>query len=133
MFSEAIYDTNTPETFAIVVACTFALIAVVVVVYDVFVKRRNNKLIMNAARSNAIVTSLFPGHIRDQLLEERENEKTKNASGVTKSSKMRTFLTSAVNEDGSNGTKPLADLFLETTVLFADVTGFTACKSDSCL
>ena len=115
--SEALYDTDTPETFAIVVACTFAMIAIVVVVYDVFVQRRNNNLIINAARSNAIVTSLFPSHIRDQLLEHRDKEYSQS-SGGTKSSKMRSFLTSTESGGSSHaGAKPLADLFLETTVL----------------
>ena len=91
------------------------MIAVVVVVYDIFVQRRNNKLIANAARSNAIVTSLFPTHIRDQLMDQRDQDKALQEGG-TKSSKMRNFLSSS--EGGSmQDAKPLADLFLETTVL----------------
>ena len=114
---ESLYDNNTPETFAIIVASTFAMIAVVVVVYDIFVQRRNNKLIANAARSNAIVTSLFPTHIRDQLMDQRDQDKAMQEGG-TKSSKMRNFLSSSESDRVSKqDAKPLADLFLETTVL----------------
>ena len=114
---ESLYDNDTPETFAIIVASTFAMIAVVVVVYDFFVQHRNTKLIANAARSNAIVTSLFPTHIRDQLMNQRDQDKALQ-EGETKSSKMRNFLSSSECDRGSKqDAKPLADLFLETTVL----------------
>ncbi len=67
---EAFYDSDTPETFAIIVASTFAAVAVAFLIYDFLVRRRNDKLVNNAARSNALVNSVFPGTIRDRLLQE---------------------------------------------------------------
>ncbi|CAB9507840.1 Guanylate cyclase [Seminavis robusta] len=58
---ESFYDRNTPEIFAGIVAFTFTCIALVMIVYDILVHNRNAKLVANAARSNAVVTSLFPG------------------------------------------------------------------------
>ena len=65
------YETNTPEIFAIVVAFTFVLVAVVFFIYDFLVTRHNDKLVVNAARSNALLTSMFPDNIRDRLMEAR--------------------------------------------------------------
>ena len=48
------YDSNTPEIFAAVVAATFVMVAVVFFVYDIFVQKRNNNLIQKAAQTNAI-------------------------------------------------------------------------------
>jgi hypothetical protein len=84
-----------------------------------FVQRRNEKVIKAAARSTAIVSSLFPSNVRDRLYKEQE-EKEKNRQMA---SNLKSFL-----RDGGNSTddciaitqsssKPLADLFPETTVL----------------
>ena len=76
-----------------------------------------------AARSNAIVTSLFPAQIKDRLLADDK-------------SKLKSFLATGSEEDGENDdmmniekSKPIADLFTDTTIMFADIVGFTAWSS----
>ena len=120
MFEKA-YESRTPEMFAIVVASTFIMVAVVFVIYDVLVHHRNEKLVTTAARTNAIVTQLFPGEIRDKIIGQGAPGSNSNTRG----------LASFFDGDnvGENATAPLADLFLETTVIFADVSGFTAWSS----
>ena len=120
MFEKA-YESRTPEMFAIVVAGTFFMVAVVFVIYDVLVHYRNEKLVTTAARTNAIVTQLFPGEIRDKIIGQGGQGKNSNTRG----------LASFFDGDnvGENAAAPLADLFLETTVIFADVSGFTAWSS----
>ncbi|CAB9515790.1 Receptor-type guanylate cyclase gcy [Seminavis robusta] len=125
----ATYDSNTPETFAITIAVTFVIVAIVFFVYDLVVFKRNENLVAKAAQSNAIVTSLFPEHMRERLMHEKEEDQlTKDKSGrrntLSKSLSDGTFA-----EESSRVQKPLADLYLETTVLFADITGFTAWSS----
>lgn len=120
---QAIFQSRTPEIFAAVVALTFFLVALVFVVYDKFVQHRNTKIIATAARSNAVVSAMFPGRFRDQVL--AEGQKSSNG-GSTKSSKMKDFL--AGGELGEHG-KPLAEFFLDTTIMFADIVGFTAWSS----
>ena len=83
------------------------------------VQRRNEKIIVNAARSNAIVSSMFPETIRDRLLFQH----------AMPSQRGQLLLNGAANESDNRSTKPLADLFLETTVMFADICGFTAWSS----
>ena len=87
------------------------------------VYRRNEKLIVKAAESNAIVSSVFPTNIRDRLIGQgAENPMRPN---------LKSFVADSTNKLVSEpmGDKPLADLFLSTTVLFADISGFTAWSS----
>jgi len=69
---------------------------------------------------------MFPGAIRDRLIgPDATTETTK------KGKNLKTFMSSS--HDGTGGgdssDAPLADLFLEATVLFADISGFTAWSS----
>lgn len=89
--------------------------------YDLFVERRNRKLIASAARSNAIVTQLFPGNIRDQVIAEQEEKQVSKASAKYH---LKSFVDG--KSDGMEKkevSQPLAELFLETTIMFADVVG----------
>ncbi|CAB9524809.1 Receptor-type guanylate cyclase gcy [Seminavis robusta] len=120
------YDSNTPEIFAAVVAATFGIVAVVFFIYDTFVQKRNTNLVLKAAQTSSIVTNVFPEHMRDRLLHHAAEEKTM----MGKRASLKTYLTS----DGKMGgemdlSEPLADLYLECTVLYADITGFTAWSS----
>ena len=91
-------------------------------IYDTLVQRRNEKIVMTAARSNAIVATMFPDTIRDRLL--LQNDSALNQGPL------KSYLMNG-SEAGSEimSSKPLADLFLETTVIFADICGFTAWSS----
>ena len=92
------------------------------------VQRRNEKIVLNAARSNAIVSSLFPSQIRDRLIG-ASNEN--NAATLNSPRNLKAFLKSkgTGSENEYFDSKPLADLFLEVTVIFADIVGFTAWSS----
>lgn len=100
--------------------------------YDWFVRMRNKKVIGAAVRSGAIVSSLFPSSVRDRLYKEAEENAAANA-------RIQKWM---VPESGARGetlqnnksaiaydSKPIADLFPETTILFADIAGFTAWSS----
>eukprot|EP00980_Cylindrotheca_fusiformis_P028841 scaffold22654_cov133-Cylindrotheca_fusiformis.AAC.1 len=68
-------------------------------------------------RQDQIVSNVFPAAIRDRLYE-----------GEQKGSKAENLFDPLGGGDGAGGA-PLADLFLETTVVFADIAGFTAWSS----
>ena len=112
------YDGNTPAIFAGVVALTFVLVAVVFLIYDVMVQRRNDKIVSNAAKSNAIVTQLFPGKIRDQII--AQNEEEMKLKKLSKKDNLKSFVDEGKgNEIVDTTSKPLAELFLETSIMFA--------------
>jgi len=141
MYTMSIYPTSTfrnpyvtlmPKIYAAAIAFTFAMVVVIFLVYDAMVNRRNEKLIMNAAKSNAIVSSVFPVNIRDKLIGHKHNSLSKGGSKsnlknfIAGTSSDRQSLKDYVENDDS---EPLADLFLETSVLFANISGFTAWSS----
>eukprot|EP00522_Entomoneis_paludosa_P000310 CAMPEP_0172474274 /NCGR_PEP_ID=MMETSP1065-20121228/69275_1 /TAXON_ID=265537 /ORGANISM="Amphiprora paludosa, Strain CCMP125" /LENGTH=1243 /DNA_ID=CAMNT_0013232453 /DNA_START=67 /DNA_END=3798 /DNA_ORIENTATION=- len=136
----------------LVVASTFFFIVAVFFLYDWFLKRRNSKILDVAAKTSAIVSSLFPSNVRDRLLNNAAaNEK--NAAPVEKNEevggknrmKLKNFLQSEAEMDSLTdnndtnshdyaelhvyGSKPIADIFPETTIMFADIVGFTAWSS----
>ena len=120
---EQSYDTNTPEIFAVVVACTFVLIAVAIFVYHMFVESRNTKLVETTARSNKIVTGLFPSNVRDKLYEEEKNRIKDNSIG-----RLSNFMNLTDSDRGGHINKLdesrsksdiIADHFSESTIMFA--------------
>jgi hypothetical protein len=95
--------------------------------YDWFVRRRNNKVMGAAVRSTAIVSSLFPSNVRDRLYKEAEENAAKKQR---MENWMHTEGADAIALEADNDViaykgKPIADLFPETTILFADIAGFT--------
>jgi class 3 adenylate cyclase len=109
------HESATPQIYATVIAVTFLLMIVAFVIYDLMVQRRNQKLIHNAARSNAIVTSLFPKNVRDRVVAQEGID----AADGKSTNPLKVGSRSA----------PIADLHLESTIMFADVVGFTAWSS----
>jgi len=127
---ENAYYTDTPLMNAVLVAVTFVFIALAFVVFDVFNQRRNGKLVADAARSNALVTQLFPGALGEQIMGRSggdENNKKNGDAGEHLTGRPGHASGKQVmgkNPDASD--KRLAELYLEASVLYADITGFDA-------
>lgn len=146
-------ETSTlPIVFTAIVSATFLVVVLTFIVYDVFVQKRNSKVVNAAARSNAILSSLFPSNVRDRLIADTEaaaaaaansksnsmmNGGTASNQAASGKSRLRTFLDSdspaGLKDHGDEALgyegKPIADLFPETSVMFADIAGFTAWSS----
>ncbi|CAJ1937526.1 unnamed protein product [Cylindrotheca closterium] len=121
----------------------FVFTTAVFLLHDTFIARRQARIEESAARSNAIVQSLFPAQVRERLLMAgnedkasqqitRNEEKTANSSDHAESASKNDGIGL---EDGDLvtdrllRTKPIADLFPHATVMFADICGFTAWSS----
>jgi class 3 adenylate cyclase len=99
------------------------------------ISSRQKKVMKSAAQSNAIVSSLFPSNVRSRLYE-MENE---SPASEPQKTRLKTWLSDGKNADiiGASRTdaqivlsgRPIADLFPEATVMFADIAGFTAWAS----
>jgi hypothetical protein len=130
-------ESNTPVIFTSVVAVTFFLVVVTFVMYDIFVQRRNSKVEDAAVRSNVILSSLFPTTIRDRLIAGNDEEAKPGKGPGGAKTRLRSFLDSdlpggldaAVGDGLGYEGKPIADLFPETTIMFMDISGFTAWSS----
>ncbi|CAB9512833.1 Receptor-type guanylate cyclase gcy [Seminavis robusta] len=112
------YNTSTPIIQSIIVAATFVVIALAFFIYDVAVAHRNRKLIVDASRANAIVSQLFPGDIADKMMHPSTRESLKKVGSDSSESSPR-----------DRSSKALAELYLETSIMFADISGFTAWSS----
>jgi len=138
-------ETDLPVIFTVAVAVIFTAMALTFLVYDRFVRQRNNKVIDAATKSNEIINTLFPQQIRDRLFANKQEDAEAEAGGggggggANTKSKLKNMLNSGdyaatqsddeVDDDIMYKTKPLADLYPETTILFADIAGFTAWSS----
>ena len=80
-------------------------------------KKQQNEILTTANRSHAIVTSLFPSNVRDQLCTQQMNGAIAGEKGKT------TYNLSQVLGP------PIAELYPETTVIFCDIVDFTKWSS----
>jgi hypothetical protein len=114
----------------------------VFVLYDIMVERRQKLVLSTATNSSAIVASLFPSKVRAALMKEQEEKERAALVEPPTKHKLTTFLTEDHDENAAgqgsavaSGTlyasKPLAELYPDTTVFFGDIAGFTA-WSKSC-
>lgn len=126
---ENAYMTGDPMQYAVAVSLIFVFTAIIFLAYDWAVARRQNKVLRTATRTQAIVASLFPENVQERILQEAEtDEKTNTPRFRTNRTKdqLRSFLNDAEDDgiatSGASGFKsrPIADLFPEATVIFAE-------------
>ncbi|CAB9526583.1 Receptor-type guanylate cyclase gcy [Seminavis robusta] len=147
------YHNSTPIVLTLAVAVVFLVAVAMFLVYDRLVERRQ-KLVMNrAAQTTAIVSSLFPENVRDRIMSQQaagrkadkrgsshERGSTVRNSGsnfLAPSRRLKGYLIGNGETGGEQDDQqvdpfddtPIADLFPHCTVLFADISGFTAWSS----
>jgi len=126
------YKTNNPIIYTLVVVIIVLCTALFFVMYDWYSKRKEQMLLMKAERTHAIVASLFPGHVARQLISDGASKEDDNDRKTTGGrAGLRRYLADGdedVNALDLNS-KPIADLFPHTTVMFCDIVGFTAWSS----
>lgn len=102
--------------------------------YNKLVERRQSLVLTKAIQSSAIVSSLFPKKVHDQLMQqqqhkqEMQNEEQRQGKLKNMIPKSRLMKNSFFPDDTNEVTKhrQIADLYPNCTVLFADIAGFTA-------
>ena len=109
--------TYEPDLLFVYVAATLVLLSSILVTVWIgthaFRTARYQKIVKTAARSAAIVSSIFPETVAKRMMEE-EKGPTANEPNA--------------NEQGIDD-KPFADLFPDCTVMFGDMAGFTVWSS----
>jgi Adenylate and Guanylate cyclase catalytic domain len=132
------YHSAAPVMVATVVAFGFVMLCSFFFAYDAVVRKRNDIVVESATRSTAIVSSLFPATVRDRVMASQNesfhgfnNRIRRRMSQSSGDSNEHSRVEMLVDDDDVlvYASKPIADLFPETTVLFADIAGFTAWSS----
>ena len=137
------YSSRDPIVYAVGVAMIFVFTTMVFLVYDWAVQRRQWMIIRAARKTQAIVSSLFPKNVQDRIMKDVDEEVNRDANkplimrGNRTKDQLQNFLKGkdANEEDeediaaGIKRSKPIADLFPEATIIFADIVGFTAWSS----
>lgn len=122
------FTSDKTRLYTILVVLIFAVMAFAFFIYDFIVQRRNSLVLQTAAKFNTIVSSLFPSNIRGRLFADKERN---YIDYTTAKSHLKNFLTKGdidnLDDEDDDGlilkTKPMADLFTDTTIMFADVRG----------
>ncbi|CAJ1960722.1 unnamed protein product [Cylindrotheca closterium] len=145
------YHTSYPASMAGVITGVFILVGIILYMYDAAVHMRQSKILAVASRSEKILSVLYPKTIRDRLfgieedqtVQREEQKSSQGASAIRRFNEdllkkankyqLKSFMKSTPSfhphETDFLDTKPIADLFLHATVLFADISGFTAWSS----
>jgi hypothetical protein len=122
------YSTYEPLYYTLFVLSIFFFTVLAFLLFDCLVQRRQSSIMITALRQNALVSSLFPQNIQKQLMEDMDAEAVKNKTGKAG---LRSYLNNEAAEmqdpslEAGPKSKPIADLFPETTIMFADIAGAT--------
>ena len=111
-------STNKAVIFTTITVLLSVGIAILFLIYDFKVEHRQTKVLTSAVRTSEIVSSLFPTSVCDQLYPLRHDE---NHSTKSMSEGMDTVAHTLVGQ--------IATLYPDTTVMFADIKGFTSWSS----
>jgi Adenylate and Guanylate cyclase catalytic domain len=126
------YTTNYPIIFTFSVILIFVATSLVFIVYDYHVERRQKRVLSSATKSSAIVSSLFPSQVRDRLYAvDSVPERRARSSRQSMRNMMQPLVSDKTvhTRTGDISGNPIAELYPETTVFFADICGFTAWSS----
>lgn len=124
------YMTNQPWIYTGIAIALFILTALSFHLYDRLMKQQHEKVIKAANLSNALVSSLFPESVRSRIVADQQQQSNKNQRSSSKSIIIHHSKKEGSTERRTSTTsKPIADLFPRVTVMFADISGFTAWSS----
>lgn len=118
-----------PGYFAGIAITIFVFTSMVFICYDCLVERRQRKVYSSAVKNNAIVSSLFPKNVRDRLYKENSTHQKKQLQPTKVRLKSMIHDEHATTQE-NEADSPIADLFSNCTVLFADIQGFTSWSSE---
>jgi Adenylate and Guanylate cyclase catalytic domain len=124
------FNTNLPIMMTMTVLFVFIFAFLLFLLYDRLVERRQRLVLTKALQSGAIVSSLFPGKVAEQILQQSNFNNGTDNTHISSKHRLKSMLNNE-NADGSEWRReqPIAELFPHTTVLFADIAGFTAWSS----
>jgi hypothetical protein len=127
------YNSKQPLFYAMTVFIVFLVTIFSFLIFDSIRRQQHNSILKTAQKQNMIVKSLFPQQIQDQLMQELDNNEKARRGGSKQNNKsgtagLRSYLNDRVGNEcidirDGKASKPIADLFPDTTIMFADIVG----------
>ena len=109
------YTTSDSIIFAISAALIFVFTSVVFIIYDICVERRQRLVMTTAAKTSAVVNSLFPENVRERMYNDNEDKAEAGKNNFMAKRGME------LPEMTNQSSRPIAELYPEATVFFADI------------
>ena len=128
------HTSRTPIYLSLMMVVIFSVTTATFITYDFWVERRQKVVMKTAVSTSALVSSLFPDVFIDRMLPTSDNT---SSAADNQPKRLTFFLNDGKDDDfislsekgNARLSKPIADLFPETTVYFSDIAGFTAWSS----
>jgi hypothetical protein len=105
------YHTNQPAIFASVAALIFIATSLIFLFYDWYVSHRQKIVMGRAKASGAIVDSLFPENVRDQLYEEQREGDSPGKAGAFSGYKNDSTFTDSAGDASAMKPRPIAQVY----------------------
>ena len=126
------YVTNRPAIYTAAACLLILCTSLIFVVYDWLVERRQRIVAASAQQSDALVSSMFPVSVKEKLYKHQESkdkdirsERRVSFKGFKKRLSTTEKLTMPVASEEFADDQIIADTYSDTTILFADIAGFT--------
>jgi hypothetical protein len=119
--------TSEPIYYMVAVFSVFFLTSICFFLFDFSVHQRQKRVLKVAKKQMTIVNSLFPKKVQAQMM--AEVDQTNNELSAMGKAGLKSYLKDAVVGENNrtafkvDKSKPIADLFPETTIMFADIVG----------
>ena len=114
---KALFVSNDATIYTVSIIAIFCFTSFIFVLFDRYVERRQRRVKTAAMHSSAIISSLFPDSVRKRLFHSSSNPPDQQLVSERSNNTASTNLI-----EGS----PIAQEYPDTTVIFADIVGFTA-------
>ena len=114
------FRSDRPLLYAILTICMFMVAAITMYAYDYLVEKRKKNLMRTARKTDAIVSNMLPANVRD-ILYQKVSEDDQSITNEDDDDD------NGVNSMFKGGT--IADLYPNATIVFADISRFTAWSS----
>lgn len=110
---------------AALIVIVFVVMLFVFFIYDRAEAARNDKVVSTAAKANRIVQQMFPTMVQSRLFDSDKDEEVKQSAQDKTNTALRSILVDGndVTEVSTRKAKPIADLYPNTTIMFADMKG----------
>jgi hypothetical protein len=132
------FITHKPRLYALVVIMIFVFTSCVFVTYDCYVSRRQRKVMHAILQRDEIMTSLFPAPIHERLFRPVPANRSLMLQwkAMIRSMKSRANFSNKFTSNIENAAsltprmEPIAEYFPMVSIVFADISGFTAWSSE---